>query len=282
MACTASQWTRAPWAWAIRAASATGWMTPVSLLASMSADQRRPIVGRQHVAPALPDRRRPLGVDRNDLCLSHRLQHRIMFDRRDQDALAAAAADGARSLASVAPLVKTMCRRCGADRRRHLFARILDQAPRGAAMALDRGGIAAHAPAPTRQPLPPRGGSARWRCNPCRRRVVMRVLVYSAAAAGLTRRLRLRVRVRDALRPIQHGAWRRARGDCRHRPARRNSGTRESDCPALPTDRGSGTGSCSPGSRRKSRSCSGSPGSARPPRGWHPRRASRRPARARR
>ena len=35
-ACTASQWTSAPWRWATSTTSRTGWITPVSLLASMT------------------------------------------------------------------------------------------------------------------------------------------------------------------------------------------------------------------------------------------------------
>ena len=89
-ACTASQWKSAPCACAIAAISATGWITPVSLLASITETS----AGRGSPASSALERGEiddAVAVDRDPLGVGHRLQHRTVLDRRDQDALAAAA-----------------------------------------------------------------------------------------------------------------------------------------------------------------------------------------------
>ncbi len=51
------------------------------------------------------------------------------------------------------------------DQRGDLFARVLDQAPRGAALGMHRGRIAGNATAPAPRPRAPRAAAARWRSS---------------------------------------------------------------------------------------------------------------------
>ena len=107
----------------------TGWITPVSLLASIRETSGRPPAA-SCAARAPPDRPRPLASTRTvSTCRPNRppRQHRRMLDRRHHQPLAAPAAltpgDSASALASVPPAVNTTLRGLGPDQGRNLCTR---------------------------------------------------------------------------------------------------------------------------------------------------------------
>ncbi len=137
-ACTASQWTRAPWRRASAATSATGWITPVSLLASITETKAGRTVARCRssccqIEPAL-------GIDRQALGMRCRRQHRIMLDGGDQDRPVGTADRLVVGLGAAAREHHRRGRR--ADQSAHRYAGFLQGAPRGAAGLVHRGRVA--------------------------------------------------------------------------------------------------------------------------------------------
>ena len=100
-ACTPSQWTRAPRSRAIRTTSASGWITPVSLFASITATTA---VSSSTRASARRDRRAPSAVARTPSTETpssarrlRRVRDGVMLDRRVARAGVAPAGEAATS-----------------------------------------------------------------------------------------------------------------------------------------------------------------------------------------
>ena len=179
---TASTCSRPPAAWTSSAAAATGWSTPVSLLACMIETSAGP-------RPGSPSRRSQIGQDRRrrrPLRRSPRRRspgkpaaaaHRRMLDRRRPAAGRAAPCRPGRSIAgvsasafaSVPPDVKMTLRGVRADQRRDLLARVLDQTPGRPALGMHRRRIAEPRRAPPAWRRAPPAAAARSRSSRDRR-----------------------------------------------------------------------------------------------------------------
>ena len=142
---------------------ATGWITPVSLLASMSetSGRERPASSRSQRGeidharrrrPAILDRsgakRPPRSTDGCSIAETSSRRRSARRSRRQRQRVGLGAAGGEHHVA-----------RLGADQRRDLLARLLDQAARRAALGVDRGRVAGQRPAPPPWRRAPRGRS---------------------------------------------------------------------------------------------------------------------------
>ncbi len=141
--CTASTWRSPPAAWTSAAASATGWITPVSLLASISDTS-----GRVRPSSSRPQRREidgARGRHRNFLGCgkSPTAPHRRMLDRRHQQRVAERRRER-QHIGFGAARGEHHVARHDSDQGRHLLARRLNQTARGAAGAMHRRRIAGH------------------------------------------------------------------------------------------------------------------------------------------
>ncbi len=157
-ACIASVCSSAPCACASRAAAATSWIAPVSLLASMSETS----AGRGSVAEQ-PFKRSKIGACRR--ARTGRMAASGLAARTESCSIAETMTRrrprprSARWLASLPPLVKMTADGGGAGQRRDRLARVLDRVARGAAPAMHGRGIAAArqrlAPSQRRLPAAP-------------------------------------------------------------------------------------------------------------------------------
>ena len=165
------------------AASATGWTTPVSLLASMSETSARRRSGRE---PALRARARsttPSPVDRQcprrppakpPAAASTEGCSIAETSRRSRPPRPASAAGVSASiLASVPPEVNTTLRGSAPTSAATCSARLLDQAARGAALGMDRGRVAGQRRAPRARRRAPPAAAARSRSSRDRSASVM-------------------------------------------------------------------------------------------------------------